>query len=189
MAEEGWDAVTKIGSKVRGGPSAPKEKVLRGESALNAARRTGSAVVTEKKFTTANQVNDPPCPPSSNRRKGSASRLTVQSQKGGAEGQHLTKVDRSEDIVKPKTVGTAVGDAIKKARAEAKNDKGAPMTQRDLAAKINQTPTVLADFERGSAAPNEKILGDLERVLKVHLRGKNVGEPKVFGKKKQQAAQ
>jgi putative transcription factor len=190
MADEGWDSVTKIGSKVRGGPSAPKEKVLRGESALNAARRTGSAVVTEKKFTAANQVNDPPCHSDhpTLRRKG-ASRLTVQSQKGGAEGQHLTKVDRSEDIVKPKTVGSAVGDAIKKARAEAKNDKGAPMTQRDLAAKINQTPTVLADFERGSAAPNEKILSDLERVLKVHLRGKNVGEPKVFGKKKQQAAQ
>jgi putative transcription factor len=86
-------------------------------------------------------------------------------------------------------VGTAVGDAIKKARAEAKNDKGTPMTQKDLAAKINQTPTVLADFERGSAAPNEKILGDLERVLKVQLRGKNIGEPKVYGKKKQQAAQ
>jgi hypothetical protein len=59
MAEEGWDSVTKIGSKVRGGPAAPKEKVLRGESALNAARRTGSAVTTEKKFSSANQVNDP----------------------------------------------------------------------------------------------------------------------------------
>jgi putative transcription factor len=59
MADESWEAVTKIGSKVRGGPSAPKEKVLRGESALNAARRTGSAVTTEKKFATANQVNDP----------------------------------------------------------------------------------------------------------------------------------
>jgi putative transcription factor len=86
-------------------------------------------------------------------------------------------------------VGSTVGEAIKKARAEAKNDKGTPMTQKDLAAKINQTPTVISDFERGSAPPNEKILNDLERVLKVQLRGKNIGEPKVYGKKKQQAAQ
>jgi putative transcription factor len=77
-----------------------------------------------------------------------------------------------------------VGDAIKKARASAKNDKGAAMTQKDLATKINQTPAVVAEFERGSAAPSEKILGDMERVLKVHLRGKNIGEAKVFGKKK-----
>jgi putative transcription factor len=89
--------------------------------------------------------------------------------------------------VKPKTVGSAVGDAIKKARQEAKNDKGAAMTQKDLATKINQTPTVVADFERGTAVPNEKILSDMERVLKVYLRGKNIGEAKVFGKKKQAA--
>jgi putative transcription factor len=96
----------------------------------------------------------------------------------------LTKVDRSDEIVKPKTVGGAVGDAIKKARSAAKNDKGQPMTQKDLATKINQTPTIVADFERGSAPPNEKILIDMEKVLRVHLRGKNIGEAKVLGKKK-----
>ena len=89
-------------------------------------------------------------------------------QKAATEGQHLTKVDRSEDIVKPKTVGSQVADAIKKARAETKNDKGNTMTQKDLATKINQTPTVVADFERGTAAPNEKILSDMERALKVY---------------------
>jgi len=154
-----WDTVTKIGSKARGGAAGPKEKVIKSESALNAARRQGAEISTEKKFGGTNSG-------------------------GTGEGQHLTKVDRSDDIVKPKTVGGVVGDAIKKARADAKNDKGQPMTQKDLATKINQTPTVVADFERGTAAPNEKILSDMERILKVYLRGKNIGEAKVFGKKK-----
>lgn len=96
----------------------------------------------------------------------------------------MTKVDRSDDIVKPKTVGTQVGEAIKKARMEMKNDKGTAMTQKDLATKINQTPQVVAEFERGTATPNEKILNDMERILKIYLRGKNIGEAKTYGKKK-----
>jgi len=164
MAEQDWDAVTKIGSKVKaGGASASKEKVIRGESALNAARRSGAAIATEKKFGSTNS-------------------------RGAPEGQHLTKVDRSDEIVKPKTIGSNVADAIKRARAAAKNDKGSAMTQKDLATKINSTPAIVAEFERGSAAPNEKVLSDMERVLKIHLRGKNIGEPKTLGPKKKAAA-
>jgi hypothetical protein len=58
MADE-WDTVTKIGSKVRpGGGSAAKEKVIRSEAQLNAARRQGADIATEKKFGGTNSVSD-----------------------------------------------------------------------------------------------------------------------------------
>lgn len=56
--------------------------------------------------------------------------------------------------------------AIQTARME-KN-----MTQKDLAQKTNEKPSVIQDYESGKAIPNPQILGKFERILGVKLRGR-----------------
>lgn len=150
MADD-WDQVTKIGSKVRSG-AAVRETVVRGKGALNAAQRSGAIIGTEKKYTTGNAASKP-----------------------GVEGQRLTKVDRSDDIVKPSTVGIDVGKAIAKARTALQP----PKSQSELAKHLSVNPSVITDYERGTAIPDGKLLQRMEGILKVKLTGKN---PELIGK-------
>jgi len=94
------------------------------------------------------------------------------------EGQRLTKVDRSDDIVKVKTVGTVVGNAIRDRRQK----MTPPLKQPELASKAYISVPVLQTYENGTAKPEQKVLGALEKVLGIKLRGDNIGAEK-FPKK------
>ena len=91
--------------------------------------------------------------------------------RGDSEGQRLTKVDRETDIVKPKKLDSEVGKIISRVRTDKK------LSQKDLATRINEKPTVINDYEAARAIPNQQVLSKLERALGVKLRGKNIGEP------------
>jgi len=44
-------------------------------------------------------------------------------------------------------------------------------TQKELAQKVNEKPSVIQDYESSKAIPNAQILSKLERTLGVKLRG------------------
>ncbi|CAK4032554.1 multi -bridging factor 1-like [Lecanosticta acicola] len=155
-----WSAVTKIGSKVRGPGTAQRETTIKGKSALNAAQRSGAVINTEKKFSTANAGSNP-------------------------EGQRLTKVDRADGPVATKKVPEEVSKALSQARNKLKNQKGATMTQKDLAAKANVDVAAVAALERtGADFPSMDVVLKLEKAANVRLTGANIGEPKLGPKKK-----
>lgn len=90
-----WDSVTIIGQNARIGGGGPRQNVAKTQAELNAARRSGNVVGTEKKYGSTNTKSNP-------------------------EGQRLTKLDAVDDVVPTKKLDMNVGKAIQQARQEKK---------------------------------------------------------------------
>ncbi|KAI0928254.1 hypothetical protein AcW1_005555 [Taiwanofungus camphoratus] len=141
MSNMDWDSKTVIGYKAK----APK--VTRNTSDLNAARRTGAVVATDKKVTAGtNKAHQ------------------------STDHQRIAKLDRENEVAPPPKIPPSVGKTIQTARMEKQ------MAQKDLAQKVNEKPSVIQDYEAGKAIPNPQILAKLERALGVKLRGADIGK-------------
>ena len=87
------------------------------------------------------------------------------------------KLDRETEELHHERVSLDVGKIIQKGRMDKK------MSQKDLATKINEKPSVINDYEAGRAIPNNQIMGKIERAIGLKLRGKDKGLPLGGGKK------
>ncbi|KIJ22854.1 hypothetical protein M422DRAFT_61359 [Sphaerobolus stellatus SS14] len=139
---------------VKVGQKSRAPKAARTTSDINGARRAGAIVGTDKKITAG------------------ANKAHV-----GTDHQRIAKLDRENEVAPPPKIAPSVGKAIQAGR----QDKG--FTQKDLAQKVNEKPSVIQDYEGGKAIPNPQILGKLERALGVKLRGSDIGK-KLEGPKK-----
>ncbi|MCD7469788.1 Multiprotein-bridging factor 1c [Datura stramonium] len=108
------------------------------------ALRTGAQVQTVKKFDAG--LN----------KKAAAAATAV----------NARKLDEAAEPAALEKVPVDVRQAIQKARIEKK------MSQADLAKQINERTQVVAEYENGKAVPNQLVLGKMEKVLGVKLRGK-----------------
>jgi len=124
----------------------------------------GSALKTEQAVNSA-------------RRQGVA--IDTQQKYGAATNKHqpstanATKLDHETEELKHQTVSLDVGKLIMQGRQA----KG--LSQKDLATRINEKPQVITDYEAARGIPNQMILGKIERVIGMKLRGKDKGQPLV----------
>ncbi|KAF5331046.1 hypothetical protein D9619_005700 [Psilocybe cf. subviscida] len=95
----------------------------------------------------------------------------------GTDHQRIAKLDRENEVAPPAKIAPSVGRAMMDARLALK------LSQKDVAQKVNEKPSVIQDYESSKAIPNPQILGKLERVLGVKLRGSDIGK-KMDGSKK-----
>ncbi|CEG01869.1 Multiprotein bridging factor 1, N-terminal [Ostreococcus tauri] len=90
--------------------------------------------------------------------------------KDSGAGRNALKLELDDENLTHKTVSADVKKAILQGRLAKK------LTQAQLAQQINEKPQIVQEYESGKAIPNQQILGKLERILGVKLRGKGVGK-------------
>ncbi|XP_062929260.1 endothelial differentiation-related factor 1 homolog [Mobula hypostoma] len=92
--------------------------------------------------------------------------------------KNTAKLDRETEELHHERVSLTVGKLIQQGR------QNMGMNQKDLATRISEKPQVIADYEAGKAIPNNQVLGKIERVIGLKLRGKDIGQPLERGPKK-----
>ncbi|KAG0655763.1 multiprotein-bridging factor 1 [Rhodotorula mucilaginosa] len=97
----------------------------------------------------------------------------------GPDHAKIAKLDRENEVAPPPTVSLELGKVIQKARQDYVNSAGEkkPLSQGDLAKMLNVKSTVVQEYENMKAKPDPTVLGKMERILKVKLRGANIGQP------------
>ena len=85
--------------------------------------------------------------------------------------KNTAKLDRETEELRHETISLDVGKIIQQGRQA----KG--LSQKDLATKINEKPQVITDYEAGRGIPNNVIIGKIEKVIGLKLRGKDRGKP------------
>jgi ribosome-binding protein aMBF1 (putative translation factor) len=115
-------------------------------------------VWSKKAPTKANQVN------------GRSGYKVATQAKGSAEGQRMSKIARTE-IGSLTKVSSSVSKAIISARIKKK------MTQKEFATACSLPLTTINGYESKKAQPKQSEIIKMQRVLGIHLTGKNVGTP------------
>tara|TARA_Y100000310_G_C20309521_1_gene635570 strand:+ start:131 stop:619 length:489 start_codon:yes stop_codon:yes gene_type:complete len=89
------------------------------------------------------------------------------------DGRKLHKVANDSDNYKSKSLRNNVKQAIVKAR------NGKKMKRNQLASMLNVKPNIIAEYETGNPIPDNNLLGKMERVLGIKLRGGDdqIGRP------------
>lgn len=85
----------------------------------------------------------------------------------------MTKVDRSDEIVKPKIVTREIANHI----AAARNAKVPKMTQEDLAKKSRLTAAIIKEHETFKAQYNQAHIDKISKALGVYITGSQAGKP------------
>ena len=91
--------------------------------------------------------------------------------RGSQDGQQLAKLARTE-VGSHNKVSKETSTAITNGRLAKR------LGQKELAKLINEKPEVIASYESKRAMPNQQVINKLERVLGIHLVGKNIGTVK-----------
>ena len=86
--------------------------------------------------------------------------------KNSGDAGAMRKLEEDMDTLKVETVNKSISKVIREQRTKL------GLKQKDLANKVNVTPSVIQQYENGSIKSDIKVLIKLERVLKCKLTGK-----------------